>query len=403
MSIVLQAIAFNSDSANISSDALNIRRNASQPVTVPEWQRGTTFTAADSLAAYSLEDAIGRPVTIRARFSRLLPQIAFAEVRAVQAPLPWLLTTDGPPGAWVQMLLQTRINVLGEVAPETVVFRPDGDSEFVNFTLRNTRLSSCGIGVHRVRWHWQYRLGPGMPWLDFAYTEHTIYTVLRVPWMQEPADIANTQLPWTDVLDFACRWARGARTPVEAAAAITRTVFSLGNSVLSYDCTLGATAYAFEVFLLSELIELLRGGIGRGHYVNCSDCAAIVATFANAVGADLWQSRMGGALASSLGYFPVKPVRVIGSFTWGQPCGWWPGWTFHEVAWSDECVADDPVFDGSLQLDLYPPYRIPTMPTDLSFSFARQWEWLYRPLLVPPYGWPLCEPMPSTRRRRPVI
>ena len=399
MSIVLQAIAFNADSANIIPDALNIRRNASLPVTVPEWQRGVTFTAADSLAAYSLEDVVGRPVTIHARFSRLLPQVVSVQVRAVQAPLPW-------PWQGIQGLLQAQINVLGEVAPETVVFLPNGNSAFVSFTLRNTRLSSCGIGVHHVRWHWQYRLGPGAPWLDFAFTEHTIYTVLRVPrspWVQEPADIANIQLPWTDVLDFACRWARGARTPVEAAAAITRAVFFLGNGVLSYDCSLGAAAYAFEVFLLSELIELLRGGVGRGHYVNCSDCAAIVATFSNAVGADLWQSRMGGALASQLGYFPVKPVRTIGSFTWGQPCGWWPGWTFHEVAWDDECTADDPVFDGSLQLDLYPPYRISTTPTNLSFSLARQWEWLYRPLLVPPDGWPLCEPMPLMRRRRPVI
>jgi len=398
MSIILQAIAFNSDSTGGSSDALNIRRNASQPVTVPEWQRGRTFTAADSLAVYALENVLGTPVTIRASFSRILPQIVFAEVRAVQPPLA---------GSWgLQTLLQTQVNVLGEVAPEIVVFKPDGNSEFVSFTLRNVRFSSCGVGAHRVQWRWQYRLRSGAPWLDFAFTEHTIYTVLRVPslpWVQAPVSVENTQLPWTDVLDFACRWARGARTPVEAATAISRAVFSLGNGILHYECTVGATAYAYEVFLLSELIELLRGGVGRGRYVNCSDCATIVATFANAVGADLWQSRMGGGLAYRLGYFPVKSVRTIGSARWGQPCGWWPGWTFHEVAWADECTADDPIYDGCLQLDLYPPYHVATTPSDLPFSLAAVGEWLYRPHLVPSEDWLLCEPMPLTRRRRPVV
>lgn len=397
MSVVLEAVAFNFDSFGGESDALNIRRNAEAGVTVPEWQRGRTFSASDSLAAYSLARVVGRPVTIGARFRRLLPQIASVQVRAIQPPLL--------AGDWVQVFMEARINVLGEVAPRMVDFGPDGDSGFVAFTLRNTRLATCGIGVHPVRWLWQYRLGPGSPWQLFAVTEHTIYTVLDVPtlpWLQQPATTANTQLPWTDALEFACRWARGARTPVEAASAITRAVFSLGGGVLTYDCAMGATAYAFDVFLLSEILDLLRGGVGRGPYVNCSDCAAMVATFSNAVGADLWESRMGGALATAVGYFPVNPLRVIGSTGWGLPCGWWPGWSFHEVAWAADCTATDPVFDGCIQLDVYPPFRIPASPVDQSFSITSRQVWPYRPLLVPLEGWPLCEPMPLARRRRPV-
>lgn len=402
MSIALLAIAFNHDPGGARPAALNIRRNAFQPVAVPEWQHGVTVTAADSLAAYAVEDAMGRPVTIRARFTRLLPQLGAVQVRALQPPLP------GPvPGApqlhWLQQLLQTRVNVLGEVAPETVVFQPDGESGFVTLTLRNTRLASCGVGVHRVQWHWQYRLGPADPWRGFAVTEHTIYTVLRAPrapWVQQPATVANTQLPWTDALDFACRWAQGTRTPAEAATAITRAVYSLGYGVLDYDCTVGATAYAFEVFLLSELLELLRGGPGRGRYVNCADCAAMVATFANIVGADLWQSRMGGPFTGALGYFPVNPVRTIGAPNWSLPCGWWPGWTFHEVAWSGDCTADDTVFDACLQLDGYPPYRVPLMPANL--RFGRIGEYAYRDLLAAPEGRALCEPTPFARQRRPV-
>jgi hypothetical protein len=404
MSIALLAIAFNDGGSGAGPQALNIRRNAALPVAVPQWQRGLTFTAADSLAAYALEDVLGRPVTILVRLGSLLPQVTSAQVRAVQPPLPPMSNPLAPSLPWLQGLMQAQINVLGDVAPQTVVFPPGGDSGFVAFTLSNTRLATCGVGVHYVRWHWQYRLGPFDPWRNFAVTEHTIYTVLRTPrppWTQQPASAVNTQLPWTDALDYACRWAQGARTPHEAAQAITRAVFSLGNGVLAYDCAIGAAAYAFEVFLLSELIERLRGGLGRGPYVNCSDCAAIVATFANALGADLWQSRMGGPFTGAMGYFPVNPVRTIGAPSWSLPCGWWPGWTFHEVAWSGNCTADDTVFDACLQLDAYPPYRVPLTPSDL--RFGRAGEWAYRDMIATPQGRALCEPVPSSRQRRPVV
>lgn len=398
MAVMVQMIAFNHRALGLeaglsgAAQALNLRRNALLPVAVPEWQRGVSFVAADSPAAYALDETIGRPVVILVRFARLWPQVVALQVRAVQPALP---------GA--QALLQASVNVLGEVAPQTVVFLPSGESAFVAFTLRNTRLASCGVGVHTVRWRWQYRFADAEPWIDFAATEHTVYTVLRMPrspWAQQPAHPANTQLPWADALDYACRWAQGTRTPDEAATAITNAIYTLGQGLLSYECTIGATAYALDYFLLSEFIELLRGGVGRGRYVNCSDCAAMVATFANLLGADLWQSRMGSLFTAPFGYFPVNPVRTIGSAFWGAPCGWWPGWSFHEVAWSRDCGADDTVFDGCLQLDAYPPYRVPLQPANL--RFGRIGEWAYRDLLAAPTGRQLCEPVPFERRRRPV-
>lgn len=403
MSVALIAIAFNHAADGATPDALNIRRNATLPVPLPEWQRGASFSAADSLAAYAIEQLQARPITIWARFASLLPQVRAAQIRAVQPPLPWLNPGTAPFQPW-QGWLQARINVLGEVAPQTVSFGAGGDSGWVPFTLQHTRLATCGVGVHQVRWHWQYRLALLDPWRDFTVSEHTIYTVLRTPrapWLQQPMNAANTQLPWTEALDIACRWANGARDADEAAAAITRTVFALGAGLLSYDCAIGAAAYAFEVFLLTEFIERLRGGLGRGPYVNCSDCAAAVATFANVLGADLWESRMGGPFTGLLGYFPVNPVRTIGSASWGLPCGWWPGWTFHEVAWSGDCNAADSVFDGCLQLDALPPHRVALTPAHLRFGHAG--EWTYRDLLVAPEGRALCEPVPLARQRRPVV
>ena len=318
MSVSLLAVAFNHDPGSAHGDALNIRRNASRGVTVPEWRRGSTSSAADSVAAYSIEDVLDRTVAVQARIACRLPGVSAVQVRAVQPPLP---PVAGPWQPWWPWLLEAHVNVLGEVATRTVPLGTDGTSDFVTFPLRNTRLATCGVGVHLVRWHWQYRLRASETWRPLETTEHVVYTVLRAPrapWVQQPATLANTQLPWTDVLDLACRWARGARTAHDAAAAVTRSVFSLGDGVLDYDCSLGATAYAFDVFLLTELLERLHGGLGRGAYVNCVDCATIVSTFANALGADLWQSRMGGPFTGVLGYFPVNPVRTIGARSWSR-------------------------------------------------------------------------------------
>jgi hypothetical protein len=52
-----------------------------------------------------------------------------------------------------------------------------------------------------------------------------------------------------------------------------------------------------------------------GIYVNCSDCATFVSTFANVLGCNLWQSRMGFG-------FDLNKLLGIGSNVWQTCCGW---------------------------------------------------------------------------------
>jgi len=56
VSIQILAIKLNHDPSAVTSDALNIRRNASQFVMVPEWQHTISVHPEDSPAAYSLGD-----------------------------------------------------------------------------------------------------------------------------------------------------------------------------------------------------------------------------------------------------------------------------------------------------------------------------------------------------------
>jgi hypothetical protein len=54
MAINLEAIKLNHDSTSATHDALNIRRDATTFVTVPEWRHGFSVTPEDSPAAYSI-------------------------------------------------------------------------------------------------------------------------------------------------------------------------------------------------------------------------------------------------------------------------------------------------------------------------------------------------------------
>ena len=66
-------------------------------------------------------------------------------------------------------------------------------------------------------------------------------------------------------------------------------------------------------FDATHFLERLKGGLGNGIYVNCTDCATITSTFANALGADLWQSRMEPPAGSLSFGFDLNPMLGIGS------------------------------------------------------------------------------------------
>ena len=135
---------------------------------------------------------------------------------------------------------------------------------------------------------------------------------------------------------------------------MTRGVYQLGPAVVTYDCPGGGSShYSWGGgFDCSAFIDRLQGGTGNGNYVNCSDCATFVSTFANILGCDLWQSRMRDNGFVSFG---LNPMLGIGSSTWEPCCHGEPGWgdafSYHEVAWTGACTVTERVYDGCLQVD----------------------------------------------------
>jgi hypothetical protein len=366
----IEAIKFNHDSNAAAADALNVRKNATQFIEVPEWRRFISVNPEDSRAVYAVAPTKGHAVTIAVSLSCTDPSSAFIEVR-----------------------------VRGHVKARPVNFI-NGKTGFVFFELIEP-LNHASVGMRDVEWHWEFRPGPQHNWRHFAVTRHRIYTVLDVPtgpWNQTPHNAANTQLPWTDVLDYACRWAEGATSTDIAAALVTQSVYALGPSVITYDCPGGGSShYSAGNFNCTAFLDRLRGGIGNGIYVNCSDCATFVSTFANALGCDLWQSRMGWN-------FALNHMLGIGSNVWQTCCGW-PSFAYHEVAWENACTANDDVFDACLQVDgdgdpTTAPHAA-LLPQDL--RFGNPGDSVYRDRLATPAGRATCNPQPGSRTRRVVV
>ncbi|HWW76019.1 MAG TPA: hypothetical protein VNZ44_11505 [Pyrinomonadaceae bacterium] len=413
MAIQLLAIKFNHDSNSATGDALNIRRNATQFVNVPEWQRGVSVNPEDSPAAYSIGDTQGNTITIQAKFRSTGEVVNTAEIRAVDPAVD----PPQPNGcaAFLLWLLRGILramfgNVLGEVKATQVIFSAGGETNFVTFQLEHLRLWNAGVGVRTTTWRWQYRLQPGDPWTDFDTSTHRIYSVLKVPtlpWKQTPYNSGNTQLPWTEVMDYSCGWAFLKTNAADAAERVTRNVYNLGPSVIEYDCPGGgSTNYAWPSFNCTAFLERLRGGLGLGQYVNCTDCATITSTFANVLGCDLWQSQMGWG-------FGLNPILGIGSSAWQPACtidypdiwGTTGGFSYHEVAWEGACGADDHIWDACLEVDGdADPTAAPhtaLLPADMRFGNTGDGD--YRDRLVPPATRPNCNPHPETKQRRAVI
>lgn len=363
MALRLEEIKFNHDSSSASVDAFNIRKNETEFIEVPEWRRGM-INPEDSPAAYALCETRGNTLTIQARFSCEGDPVGEVEIRAI----------DGRLNPQDSSSLRTSVgNVLGEVEAKNI--NPCGE-EFHTFNLNNVRIWDAGVGMQDIVWCWQFKHGTS-EWIELATTTHRIYSVVRVPtkpWLQNPPDISNTQLPWVEVLNHACDWAVNSQNPDEAAELITHRVHNLGTLRYSSDGSAHYTDCA--TFDCSCFLEFLSGELGNCGEVNCDDCASIVSTFANAIGCDLSQ----------------MCIRPVGNFRFGlkqhirigipEPQ---VGKSFlhHQVASEGGCEDNNEVFDCCLQVDSRKDPADPfiaSLPTNLQFGG----EFGYRFRLVVP-------------------
>lgn len=338
MSLRLVSIAFNHNPGAATHDALNIRLNNDRFINVPEWTPTSPVTPAAYSIAETRDQQIKIAVTIRS-------------------------TTPGTIFICAETDAQNSQSLFANVSPQQIDFSAANQSQTLLFNLKDVQLEQGGVNIYNFQWKWMSGPDANGPWTPFRTSAHKIYALLRLPthsrpWQRGPFEASNKQLPWAEVLEVACDWARGATDVDEAASMITQEVYQLGRTLvnisqeepgplLTYnDTSSGGSNYLNwpTEFLCTDFLLRLRRQKARGRYVNCDDCATIVSTFANVLGCELSQSWIGKGGPE----FTINPILLIGA----EPDDWRATeFLHHAVAWKGAADVDDELFDACLITD----------------------------------------------------
>jgi hypothetical protein len=346
MQITLQNIAFNHDPNLNNTGSFFLRRNETQIVPIPEWSNQCSSDPACAPAGYIISK-LPATLTIKASFLCDDHSVNTIYIQAVEIPVG-------------------STHILGPAVAANPINLQNGSSGLVSFQLSQAknRMQAAGVSKTDIAWQWRFS-SDGANWTDFQQTNHRIYTVIdkpQCPWMPYSNSTTEIHVPWTAVLDESCDWAAGANHVDVAAEGITRNVYQLGQKRVRYE---GAACYARAKFNCTKFLQLLTQGAGKGQTVNCEDCATVVSTFANLLGANLSQSTMGSD-------FKTNPIRLIGYENWRRK-----RFGFHEVAWKSDFTATAALFDACLQVDgdgkpdASDPNHTALQPTNLTFGVGQ--------------------------------
>jgi hypothetical protein len=345
-----ETITFNHEPNLAVPKALNLRKNATETVDVPEWEPSKR-EPEESPVAYSVLGVAGGPVTIKVR------------------PLAYWVHSDGTFEPWTGEIVVRALGggVLGAIDPTGIKFIDGvGAGGVATLTLSHHGIGSGGVrGVlmEDVEWEWEYREARSKAaFVPMGTTAHRVYVVYRKPRAPWSNTVGSTLNAWTDALDLACG-ITGDTGVTDDLDEITNALADLfnpgggncdttnGSAVniarLIYDAANPVPYYSTATTVnLTSFLERWRGGDGAGPLVNCSDCAALFSTLANLLGADLWQGQL--AIAE------VNPVMPIGCGSWWLPdsgyvaaAGAYPPetLTWHEVAWKGDVALGNLIWD----------------------------------------------------------
>ena len=269
---------------------------------------------------------------------------------------------------------------------EVTVVREEGS--LINWSPKKTKtatftfdsISIRGFSKQFISFKWMYKNADGN-WTDMERTYATVYFVPSDPNAPWKIDVnKNNQNPWTDALDMLLGWGvNGMTSATTISSQITRYVNSSIN--LKYDISRGATILSNNnTFKCSEFIKNVKAA--KSMVGNCSDCAALVCTFSNLLGAKLVQIRFGGGVG-----FSCNKIKAIGyESNWQYPFpkdangnrvaiddnkGVRGGFSYHEIAFDGNGAYDDKIYDACLKVNknvLNTKAAEALLPTDISFA-----------------------------------
>jgi len=246
-----------------------------------------------------------------------------------------------------------------DVEPRAVTFDADGESGQIPF---RAEVVPVGIDLDLVRWQWMFVHNGTAEKANVS--AHHVAVILGAP--QQPWTTAtptcDVTLPLWEVLQHACKAARGARTLPEAADRITEVAHKVWGGRY-YLWSPSAETFASDIlepvaFDCLRFLTLIGGKPPlTKEIVDCTDIATIVSTFANILGCSLQQLVLDEGLKTN-------PVKLVGHDNWCPR-----DFALHEIA-----VAGPPqsrkVWDGCLMVSGDQPIgpgepATPSLPTGL--------------------------------------
>lgn len=284
-------ITFNYDANSNTYDALNIRKNASTTISVPEYVKDSR----NESCAYIMSQSSRK---IKVKFN------------SNNSNMNYLVKATVISGTGIGNICE--------------IFVAPCDLNSTVFTIELSGSIPSSVGKRTFTWKWEATALPiNSPYCPITCTSvnttHTYYTLLAIP--QAPM---NT--PWTDVLDYACVWASGQLSEYSVIMFITEGAYNnIGKEYWG-----GGSHAVFPNFDLT--------GFFSDNWVDCRDMSAVVQIFSNALGVQGIQVRRIN------GQFVYKPILPVGKSSWVSGT-----WNFHQVGYYCN------VFDACLKLNQTSP------------------------------------------------
>lgn len=247
--VCLESISFNHNPNSNSSDAMNIRKNHTEDVLVPEWKK-----AEESHPAAYIKD---RSITVEAVFSAA-SNVTSAEIRA-----------------------DTIYGYLGNISQDTVQFN-NGTGSLL-FQVSTNTPNEIKSFYQKWGWYCQNVNNSGSTEVHLGESRNKIFIVLAEP--QSPWETTGQEKPWTDVLTKSCSWAYGETTAVGAAEKITKKLFQTVGGL--YDTEWGSSFYADNGWEGDFDLTNFLDNIPNIGVVNCYDMGKSLVIFSNVVGCGL--------------------------------------------------------------------------------------------------------------------
>ena len=225
-----------------------------------------------------------------------------------------------------------------KVLPPLTKVRATLGSGYPMVAVRPTTLPLASIGTHVVDVHidlppltdravgqsnvvmtWEQR-PPGGAWVTFDTTTHPVFVLADEPLMPwgRPG-VVNRIVPWAAVLERACRWATGKKTPASAVSEIARQAFGLGGQIIQHATNDSTTieygdGSSFDNgnggFFLDDFLKTADLKPNADGFLNCSDLAGAVALLGSAIGCPVGIARI--EPTSPTGKVKTHFIQLIG-------------------------------------------------------------------------------------------